>query len=213
MIVVVTPADVLPVGLATALRHLRVQQADADLARLYLEAATELVEDYTGRALISKEYRLDLPLWPSYPYTDGIRSLSRPRTLQLELRRSPLTTVESIKYYPEDGGALATLSADSYRVRTGFTHSPGLVEFDEDIEFPTIANRSDAVQVAFTAGYGDSEYEVPASLRSAVLLLARHFFDNRSALGDIKQVELPLGYKNILRAYRIESRIPVNESR
>jgi uncharacterized phiE125 gp8 family phage protein len=187
--------SVLPVTLVTAMRSLRVLQGDADLVELYLAAATEKVEDYTGRALVTQTFLLQLEAWPS-------------KDLTLELRRTPLASVTSIKYYPEDGSAQATLDANRYRVNTNAT--PGFVEFVDTVDpLPSLATRADAVEVTFIAGYGTTEDTIPPLLRAAVLQMARNYYDNRLPVGDAKIVEMPLSVRDILRSQRVESLTPL----
>lgn len=191
----ISPATALPVTMATAMKALRVLQGDADLAEMYLQFAVAKVEDYTGRSLINQTYLLQLPLWP--------------RGRRLELRKTPLSSVTSVKYYPEDGGAQLTLDPSNYRVCT--PAAPGYIQFVEDIDFPSLASRFDAVEVTFVSGYGDGSDEsaVPPILRAAVLMIARNYYDNRVPVGDAKLVEMPLNARDILRACKVESLSPV----
>lgn len=190
----ITPAAVLPVSMVTAMRALRVLQGDADLAEFYLQVATEKVENYTARALVTQTFLLSLPCWPT--------------RRRLELRRTPLSEVTSIKYYPEDGSAQAVLDPSNYRVCTN--SEPGYIEFVDGITFPDIdTSRFDAVEVTFVSGYGTKENEVPSLLRAAVLMLGRNYFDNRVPVGDAKIVEMPLNVRDILRATRVESLAPL----
>lgn len=202
------PPSVLPVSLYTALRQMRALTEDADMVSFYLQAATERVEDYTGRALISRSFTLRLPSWPSLAYSGGLRG-AVPSSLFLELRRSPLVSVTSVKYYPEDGGAQATLNSSNYKVHTFRT--PGGIEFnDKGADLPALAIREDAVEVVFVAGQGTLEHQISPLLRQAVLLLARHYYDNRMPVDSDKLAIVPMSIRDILRSQRVESLTPLS---
>lgn len=186
---ITSPATVLPVNLVTALRALRALAGEADLVALYLAAATERLENYTGRSLVTKTYLLQVNDWPS--------------STKLELRRTPLASVTSIKYYPLDGSAQVTIDPSNYRVT--INSEPGFVTFGSDYTFPDIAVRADAVEVTFVAGYGTSESSIPPILRAGILMLGRQYYDNPAGMKDQKFVDMKKGVQDIFWAYRVES--------
>lgn len=97
----VTPAAVAPVSIATALRHCRALQSEVDLLWLYLLAAVEKVEDYTGRSMITKTYRVESPVWQDIvgiaAYSPTVDQLSM-SVLAINLPRTPLLVIDSLKY-------------------------------------------------------------------------------------------------------------------
>lgn len=181
---VVTPSVNAPVAITTALRHVRALEMDVDLVQLYLLAATEAVEDYTGRALLTKTYCLDLEEFPS----DSV-----------ELRRSPLSAIDSVKYYI--GGVLTTWNAANYRAEIGSL--PGKLHIVDGVDVPDVDTRHDAVQIQFQAGQGTREHQVDPMLRLAVLEFTSSFYENRTPIGDVKMVPLPFNLKRLLRAKKI----------
>lgn len=183
----VTDAATEPVTLAEASAWLRVDSSDdASEITTLITTARQMVEDATGRALISQTWRLRQSEWP---------------VAVIELPASPLVSVESVKYYPADGSAQATLSSASYHVLTDA--EPGLVVLKADYDWPDIADRPDAVEVNFTAGYADAD-AVPRTLRHAVLLLIAHLYENRSPVnvGNIV-TEVPITIKHLLESQRV----------
>jgi uncharacterized phiE125 gp8 family phage protein len=189
-LVVTVPNERAPVSLATALRHCRVLVADVDQLNLYLLAAAQAVEDYTALALLQTTYRLDLADWTEFCRLGG-----------LVLPRSPLQTLDSVKYYSD--GSLLTLDPANYRAQAG--RLPPTVELTEDAVLPSVDARADAVQVTFTAGFGSAPSAIPPRLRIATLMLTQYWYDERSpvSLGNPANV-LPMSVQNILRAERIE---------
>jgi uncharacterized phiE125 gp8 family phage protein len=190
---VVTDSDVAPVSLTEALRHVRALESDIDMVWTYLNAATAAVEDYTGRSLTSKTFRLSASEWPE--------------ARLFELRRSPLVSITSVKYYAQDATALTTMSSSAYRAVMG--RLPGLVEFLPDTDLVALETRSDAVQVDFVAGHGLKAYAIPAQLRLAVLMLTHHWFDERRVIADKASAEIPFSLRHLLRAYRVDAQLSI----
>ncbi len=203
-IVVKTAPGTLPMAVSTAIRHLRALEDDADLLELYCRAAVQCVEEYTGRAMMNTVYTAQLDAWPEFMEDWGINSRPRrPRPLDgIELPRSPLVEIVSLKYYPEDGGAQATWAAGNYR--TNLRSLPGRLVFIDGYDLPALAARSDAVEVEFKAGSGTLESEMNPMLLMAVLQLARHFMDNPGTVdidGNVRR--MPYSFQMLLRAQRV----------
>lgn len=225
---ITTPNALMPVTQAQALGHLRVDASEWDLVSVYLQAATAYVEDYTGRATSTKGYTLYLDRWPRRSSFYGIGASSGlyygygmmasgdiydpksyPNLLALELRRTPLVAIASVKYYPADGGAQQTLAADQYRADTA--SQPGRLVFVQDIDtLPDTAKRADAVEVAFTAGVGTTEAQCLAAdpiMVMGILFTLTNWYENRVPIAD-RGMKLPFGLADILRNRRIESMTP-----
>lgn len=202
-ITVVTPSNALPVSMEAALQHLRVLETDTPIVQLYLLAAADLVEDYTGRSLITKTFCLTLDNWPKFRSLFGWNT----RLQAIELRRSPLISIDSVKYYPSGSSTLTTIDSANYRADVA--SEPGRVVFIDGYSVPSAEKRADAVQIQFQAGYGVAESKIDPSIRLAILELAHNFFDNRTPIGDSKLAELPLNIRHILRAKRVESLAPI----
>lgn len=212
----VTPDTVLPVSLQLALRHIRALEGDADLVKLYLQAATQAVEDYTGRALLTKTYNLQLQGWPSYSgYWQTFREFiplefapmwGQGQLRGIELRRSPLISIISVKYWDYTLQTLQTFDPSNYYTDT--VSIPGRIVFNtmnQGFTLPTVMKRPDAIIIAFTSGYGVLESSIPPMLKMAVLMFAHQMFDNRVPVGDARMVPLPYSLQYMLRSQRVES--------
>jgi uncharacterized phiE125 gp8 family phage protein len=186
----VPPTDE-PVSLDEAKAQLRVSGTVEDaLIGGYIAAARGLVEDITGRSLMPQTWRLDL---------DGISSrIWLPKA-------APVSAVTGITYVDSDG-ATQTLSTSAYRLQSA--SEPAFVEWTDAISVPSLASRSDAVKVTYTAGYASADL-VPAQLRQACLLLVAHFFANREpvAVGTIATA-LPMGVEALCARWRVEAGSP-----
>lgn len=204
--------------------YCRVDDAgDGPLLTMLLAAAREVVELYTGRALISQGFLLVMPNWEAgyaenYPrefqnnYFNqapavGLYSMfpnARRDTLNaIFLDRSPLITVDAVKYY-DPAETLQTLAAGNYYALTN--QNPGAFALKTTQSWPDIFDRPDAVQVSFTAGHGTTAASIPAPLRLAVMILAKHYFDAGRDMVDVKQAvsEIPLGVRHIMESWRVE---------
>lgn len=189
-----------PVSLDEAFRFLRVDDSDegAQIEQM-IQVAREMVEDFTGRALMSQTFKLVQSDWPSTcgrSWETDTKDASR-----ISLDRSPLISVESVKYFPASGAAQATLSAATYHALTG--PMPGLIQLKYGETWPDLYDRPDAVEVNFTAGYTTADL-VPGVLRHAVLLALAHLYEQRQPVnvGNIVN-ELPMSLKYMLESQRV----------
>lgn len=131
---------------------------DADITA-FIAAARDDIEEYTGLALIEQTWVLRLDAW-----------LDRVITLD----RSPLISVDGVKFYPADGGAQVTVSSGEYRAGVGCR--PGFIQFLDTFGYPALADRFDAVEITFSAGHS-SAAAIDPSIIHALKLTVREFFD------------------------------------
>lgn len=205
-VIVKTAPGTLPMAVSTAMRHVRSLEDDVDLLELYCRAAVQAVEEYTGRAMANTVYTAQLGAWPCFVRA-GLLGISSPpqraRRLDcIELPRSPLVSIGSLKYYPEDGGAQVTWDAANYRANT--RSLPGQLVFIDGYTLPSLAARHDAIEIEFTAGTGVRESEMNPSMLTAVLQLARHFFDNPGTVdmdGNVRR--MPMSFQALVRSQKI----------
>jgi hypothetical protein len=192
----------VPVSLA--LRHLRALPDDTELVSFLLRAATAVVEDYTGRSLIRQTYVLQLENWPCFAEPYGIRGpgYNGGTLSSIALERTPLVAINSVKYYPEAGGVVVTWDVANY-----FADSvaiPGRLVFADGVTLPAVAKRPDAIEIEFTAGPLATVTAPNAMLSLAVMQLARHLYDNPSAVdAEGKVTEMPLSFRHLLRSQRV----------
>lgn len=167
--------------------HARVYhtQDDIYIATLIL-VATQCIEHETRRALISREFAMQLQGFPA----DG----------EIILPRSPLLTVTSVTYL-DSAGAMQVLASSNYH--TYSVNGVGRVVLKSTASWPTTQGTGALdVWVNFTAGYGGTSESVPVALKHAVLLWATHWYDNRTSVnvGNIV-TELPMTVQRLIASY------------
>ena len=179
-----------PVTLEEAKQHLRVEVAadDALIAALLL-AAREWVEGQTGQALVTQTIDWFISYDWHYP---------------LRLPINPVQSVTSVKYLDDDG-VQQTLATDQYRVMAH--KSDSYIEPAYGVTWPSVYPVGDAIEVRFVVGHIDDTVSpptvaVPFSLRTAVLLLTAHFYENREATSMRRIIETPMSVEALISPYR-----------
>lgn len=159
-----------PVSTADAQEHLRapVGGADGGLIAIYMQAAREAVEAYTGHAMITQTWQQFLPAFP-----DGA----------IVIARRPLIAVSEVAVL-NAAGTYDAVGAAGYQVSipSGPMAQAATIRVAAGGTWPTTIDGSEAaVRVTFTAGYGASGASVPAALRAALLLMLGDLYENREA--------------------------------
>lgn len=163
--------------------HCRVDTSDDDmLITALIVAARHMAEQQTGRALVAQSWKQTFDKFPCSA---------------IALDMPPLVSVQSVKYYDGDG-ALQTVSASDYTVHT--SGIVGLIAPTYGVAWPSTQDRLEAVEVAFTAGYG-AAVAVPQAIKQWMLLQIGHWYANREAVGD-KRDPLPF-VDSLLDPYRV----------
>ncbi len=181
---IITPAMPADLISSAAIKdHLRLAYADTtqDAAiTAYMAAAQTFAQHYTERAIGEQDVEASADSFP-------------PAALDLPL--SPAVSVTSVKYL-DTLGVEQTLSPSAYTLDTyGGRHAVRLVfgaSWPNTITFPN------AVKVRYLAGFD----EVDPAVRSALLLLIGHLFQNREAVSEIKLEQVPFAVKALLDTYR-----------
>ena len=193
------------------------EEETQDIADL-IASARDVFEDFTGRALISQQWTLFSDDWNMRPvYTGREQNIARPffynqgsypylRVRTIIIPRSPLISIDSIKYF-DPSNVLQTVAPTGVysSFPSGVSSHGGVFLLDGQV-WPAIANRPDAVQVTFTAGYGSVPTAVPARMRQALRLMVHHYYDNRSSVVVERATvdELPMTMRDIMIACRVE---------
>jgi uncharacterized phiE125 gp8 family phage protein len=169
--------------------HLRLGTGFADdgsedaVLELYLRAAMAAIEARIGQALLSREYSWTVTRWRE----DASQGLPI----------GPVLSVDAVTLIGADGAETA-VEPEAWSVLRD-SRRPRLVgRFGRNL--PRIP-RSGHAEIRFSAGYGAAWEDVPADLRQAVLLLAAHYYENRS---DTPQGAgaMPFGVLVLIESYR-----------
>lgn len=199
---IVTPPEIDPVSYDEAADHVRVDSsADMEYLTGLISVAREYVESATGRACLQAGYRLTAPSWWSIIPNMALQTAIFPDYLfayAVPLMRSPIISVESVKYYAPNSEVLTTMDTADYRVITGL--EPGMVQIKTAP--PATEIRPDAIQINFTAGYSDPG-STPPTLRHAIKMLAAHLYENRLPVAFASCSEIPFTLKTILENQKI----------
>lgn len=178
-------ADDPLVTLDQAKLHLRVDASEEDaLIRSFIDGATSLLDGYgglLGRALVDQVWQQDFDCFD--------------RCLRLPL---PASEVVSIDWQATDGTP-ATVDPDQYDLLAD--DRGWFVRFKDGYSLPTAIDPAAGVSVTFAAGYGTAS-DVPAAIRTAVLLLVAHWYLNREAVSTAPAQQLPLSVEALINPFR-----------
>lgn len=164
----VAPAT-MPVSLAEAKAHLRVDHDDQDdLISAQIRAATAWLDGWSGilgRALITQTWRQEFGRFADH----------------LPLPLAPVTAIDSVSYF-DAGNVQQTLDTGVYDL---FADARGAyVTRRSGQSWPATFRRADAVSIIFTAGYGAAA-DVPEPIRQALLLIVQRLFDGADTSIDV----------------------------
>lgn len=180
----ITPPTLEPVTLQEAKDHLRVTTTDEDaLISELITSARQQAETFLRRALLTQTWALYLDSFPD----------------QIELPNSPVQSVTSIKYIDVDG-VEQTLSTLQYDVHT--QNEPALIVPAYGKTWPSIRSQLNAITVEFVAGW-QIQQSVPGPIKSALLLIIGHLYENRENASPLNMHQLPYGANALLFPYRI----------
>lgn len=194
----ITPPTTYPVSMVEAKAHLRVDFTDDDtLIEIYRKAATEDVENFTGRAFCDQTWDLYLD---EFPAAGG----------EIKIPKPPLIEVVGV-FNLDSAGTEQEFSAASYSVDSASQLARIVPIYGGSWPTPqTIAN---AVRVRFRTGYVDEEQSppsgsVPNAIKAAILMTLGTLYQNRETvvIGQTAAM-LPWAAEQILRKgdYRVHT--------
>jgi uncharacterized phiE125 gp8 family phage protein len=194
----ITAPALEPVTLDEAKAHLKVDTDDDDtLIGVLITACRASAEWHTGRAFITQSWVLSLDAWPGAAADCGLPpALSTTPPAAIEIPLPPLQAVTNITTYARNDAA-TVLDSSLYQVDTA--SKPARVALKFGVAPPTDLRGMNAIAIAFTAGYGDAEANVPAPIHAAILEMIADAYTNR---GDTSS-DPPLAALALLAPYRI----------
>jgi len=169
--VVTSAPSVEPITRSEAKTFLKVDASDTSedsFIDSLIKAARVWCEDNTNRSLITQvrtQYMDEF--YPCYQ-----REYTYPSSI--ELMYGPVQSVDSVKYRDEND-TLQTMSSSDYWVDL----TSRIPRITVKTSWPTTKSRPNAVEIAYTAGYGDAGSDVPAAYKIFMQLFIAHFFENR----------------------------------
>lgn len=182
------PAET-PISLAEAKSYLKYDHTDEDTdVTASIEAATSHLDYANGilsRAIITQTWKLSL----ASPAIDGTVSL--PVT--------PYASLSSIEYYDDDNVLQTLNTADFHVIEYEWV---AMLVPNDGVEWPSVFDRRDAIQITYVAGYGAAA-ATPAAIKQAIKYLTGHFMENRDMVaGGMEFHELPFAFQTLLAPYR-----------
>lgn len=167
-----------PISLETFREHLRVNDdTENALLALYLQAARQQFESDTRYVTMTSTFKLHLECWHENIYLD----------------RYPLGTVSSITYYDSDGVSQSFTDYD-VNVKT----RPAVIR---PRSYPALSPYTrPAITITFTAGHATA-LAVPAMAKTAILLLATSYYENRTDLDSTQLYQRPNGYASVVNRF------------
>jgi uncharacterized phiE125 gp8 family phage protein len=155
-----------PLGLAEAKDYLRIAfDGEDELVAGLISGARSRIEETARVALITRTLRVTLDRWPA-------------RTVETRVLRLPVRPADgliSVKVFDAEGV--------SETVTGRFTLSPGRASrlIWTSGAFPWPRARANAIEVEYTAGFGEAAEDVPEALSLALKRLVAHAYHSRDA--------------------------------
>lgn len=181
----------LPVTLAEAKAFANIDHDDDDgLVSELIEAARDHLEQITSRVFVETTFMLTLDEFPPN---------------EIQLPRSPLSSVSSIEY-DDELGAEQTLSPSQYEVDATTEHGWIL---PADGVWPTTFDGINAVRIRFIAGYAhpnspeDHAARVPLRAKLAIKQLVSFWYGQREVGADSAPIEVPYSFRRLSNALRV----------
>lgn len=178
-----TTDPVIPLlTIAEARAQCRIDQPDEDaLLATYVQAATDMAENYLHRGLLTQTWTLSREDWFDELYLPNA---------------GPLQSITSVKYRAADG-TLTTIASSAYVFDT--LSEPGCLFRAPNGTWPALqADRENRVEVAYVVGWTRAA-DVPAAIRLGALLMVEHFHKNRGAM----PAELPQAVEALWAPLRV----------
>jgi uncharacterized phiE125 gp8 family phage protein len=183
----VTAPATTPVTTAEAKSFMRVDISDDDtLINSFIQSATEQVQTFIGRQLVTATYDYFADSWE---LTDKG---------YLEIPLGNVASITSIKYKDTDE-VLQTWSSSKYEVNLK-TQIVQIRPISTE-NFPSLGEEFNSVEIRFTAGYGAAS-DVPDALKTAIYMLVADSYEHREHMSEVRLQKNP-AVERILWNYRL----------
>ena len=175
----------------------------------FIAEARQYIEDTYSVAMIDQTWRMATDRWPTQlePWWDGVRQghinelYGAQYASDVKLPRFPLSSVDTVNVYDEDGNATAVTIADVFDVDT-FQH-PGRMTLQRGATWPVALRANNAIEITYTAGYGAAAADVPAPIKRAVKALAGYLYAQRGDGCDVGDALDASGAASIMAQYKV----------
>ena len=183
-----------PVSTAEFMEHVRYTADASELsqAEMMLGSATAFAEQYTGRRFMTTTLVSNFDKFPT-----------NTRKAPLAVLGGSVSSILSITYYDTDY-VQQTLAPSLYRLIN--KNDRGFIYSAMGEEWPTNVATGEPDVITLTYSVGGSADSVPASVRSAILLIAASLWENREneIIGsNIKSLKPSTAAKDLLHPYKL----------
>lgn len=160
--------------------HLRIDTSDEDdLLGVYIDAATEMAENYCGRHFITHEYKL---------YFTSVRSTASLVFPDCTLTAAPVNWVDS--------NGVAQSSTDAY---IDAYSNPSIVYLKSTFTTPSLLdNASNVFWYKFDTGFGAAASDVPQAIHQAIKLIVSDMYFFR----EDRKRSFPMASEILLQPYK-----------
>lgn len=155
------------VSLEKAKKQLRIEatfEDEDDLIQSYIDAAVMASENYIGGHIQQKDMVIKMDSFDS----------------PIEFEAFPMQSITSVKYFPVDGSAEATMSDTLYKL-TKLNDKVYSLRFVNDT--PEIADRFDAVSITIVVGFPTTK--TPKPIVQAILLQVADMYERREDRSEV----------------------------
>ncbi|SDY69379.1 hypothetical protein [Thermoactinomyces sp. DSM 45892] len=160
---VIEPPTIEPVSLGEVKAQLRYEVDDTSpdiILKPLIMTAREWAEGYMNRAFISQTLEIALDEWRDF----------------IILPRPPLIGGVVVTYTDELG--VTEIWDSSNYIVDDFSFVSRIVKKD-NVSFPSVPlAKTNGIQVRYVSGYGSTPESVPQRIRTAITILAMHYFEN-----------------------------------
>jgi uncharacterized phiE125 gp8 family phage protein len=187
--------SVEPITTAEAKTHLNVSGTSKDdYIDTLIVTARRQIERYLNRALINQSWKVYYDCWK--------HELLIPFGKLQIADDTPGPTSPVVKYYNTEGTLTTLTESDYYWVIT--TTEPGRIVRKYDATYPQLQDgRPDAIEIAFTAGYGVAGSDVPDDIKHAMKLLITNYYEHRGdiVIGQVNKI--PSYVTDLIHSYKL----------
>ena len=202
------------ISLATAKSFLRVTHSAEDtLITTMIGAAIEVAQNYTNSRFLESQYIMFMETWDdvyvSNHYTTSLSNgaylttggyVGKDGLNQIVLPYAPLDSVTHVKYYDSSNTQQTWTENTDYTVHT-FINQKGFIEVMNNVTYPNVYERADAIEIKFKAGYGNQADDVPEPIKTAILLILGFMYEKREDTVS----RLPKASEYLLDPYRFKT--------
>jgi len=197
---VVTASEGLPITIDGAKNYLRItNDLEDNLIVDLIRQATDMVETYLRKSLITKSLKLTLDRIPfsksSDEWFDGVQERAITDIYQeadyINLPLSPIISITSFTYY-DTTDTSATLASTNY-----FLDSAGSrLCLKQTGSWPSDLRNRNAIEIIYKAGFGVAPKDIPPGIQAGVRSMVSALYNNRDC------PDIPDSIKVMLKPYR-----------